>query len=276
GAGSGSVIPDSKPVTFQNAGTYYWQASYSGDAGNSATTSACNEIVAVAKNSPALTTTAGGTVVAGSPLTDAATLSGGASPAGTITFTLSDPNNTVVYTDHVTVGGNGTYTTSAGDNPGGFSPTSAGTYQWAASYSGDSNNTKATASAETQSAVYGFGGFTSPRPKPTLPKKPGSSIPVKFRLGSTAGQPISPAAAAALAAANDVKATLSGPGITTVPALCTWNSVNLFFQCNIKTPSGLLTGTAYQITAYENVTGTFVLAPTVSTATPNPESVYFK
>jgi hypothetical protein len=83
--------------------------------------------------------------------------------------------------------------------------------------------------------------------------------------------------AAALAAAKDVKATLSGPGITTVPALCTWNSVNLFFQCNIKTPSGVLTGTAYQITAYENVTGTFVIAPAVSTATTlNPESVYFK
>jgi hypothetical protein len=74
-----------------------------------------------------------------------------------------------------------------------------------------------------------------------------------------------------------VKATLSGPGITTVSAVCTWNSVGLFFQCNIKTPSGLLTGTTYQITADENVTGTFVTAPAVSSATtPNPESVLFK
>jgi hypothetical protein len=58
-----------------------------------------------------------------------------------------------------------------------------------------------------------------------------------------------------------VKATLSGPGITTVSALCTWNSLTLLFQCNIKTPSGLVTGTAYQITAQENVTGTFMTAP---------------
>ena len=171
---------------------------------------------------------------------------------------------------------NGTHTTAAGDNPGGFTPTTAGTYQWAASYSGDSNNTKATASAETQTAVYGFGGFLAPLPKSTQ-QKSGSTIPVKLRLTNTAGQPISPTAAAALAASNDVKATLSGPGISTVSAVCTWNNTALLFQCNIKTPSGLVTGTAYQITAYENITGTFTITPPVSTATtPNPEIIYFK
>ena len=60
---------------------------------------------------------------------------------GTITFTLYAPDGTtVVYTDHVTVNGNGVYTTTSGDNPGGYVPIVAGTYEWTASYSGDGNN----------------------------------------------------------------------------------------------------------------------------------------
>ena len=82
-----------------------------------------------------------------STLTDSATLSGGYNPTGTITFYLfapgvtpngSDSNN--VYSDTVTVSGNGTYTTAAGNQPGGYVPTTAGTYQWVAVYSGDTNN----------------------------------------------------------------------------------------------------------------------------------------
>ena len=73
-------------------------------------------------------------------LTDSATLSGGNSPAGTITFTLfRNGGATPVDTESVTVNGNGTYTT-----PTGFAlpatGTATGTYQWDASYGGDNNN----------------------------------------------------------------------------------------------------------------------------------------
>lgn len=85
------------------------------------------------------------------PLTDSATLSGGYNPSGTITFYLFAPgvtpnasNSNNVYSDVVTVSGNGTYTTSQGSNPGGYVPTSTGTYQWVAVYSGDSSNASAT------------------------------------------------------------------------------------------------------------------------------------
>ncbi len=44
----------------------------------------------------------------------------------------------------VTVSGNGTYSTAAGTNPGGYLPTATGTYQWVAVYSGDSGNNGAT------------------------------------------------------------------------------------------------------------------------------------
>ena len=45
-------IPDSKSVTFLNAGTFYWQAVYSGDANNKAATSPCNEILVVTSPPP--------------------------------------------------------------------------------------------------------------------------------------------------------------------------------------------------------------------------------
>src|SRR5205085_10876006 len=101
---------------------------------------------------------------------------------------------------------------------------------------------------------YGFGGFMSPLPKSTL-QKSGSTIPVKFVLTDASGQPIAATTAAALAAANSVEATLAGPNISPQTALCSWNSLFLYFQCNIKTPSGIKTGTSnpYAITASENL-----------------------
>jgi hypothetical protein len=95
----------------------------------------------VKKVSPGLTTTpskggTAGTVI----LNDAGTLAGGASPTGSITFNLYDPSHTdcsgtPAYTQTVTVSGNGSYSTSN------TTPAStAGTWSWTATYSGDSNN----------------------------------------------------------------------------------------------------------------------------------------
>lgn len=124
-------------------GTYQWVASYSGDANNDPVSGNFgDEPVMVGVTSLSLTTTPGATVILGSgnKLSDSATLSGGFNPGGTIVFTLYDPNDVAVYTDAVTVNGNGTYTTSTGTNPGGYLPSMLGTYQWVASYSGDANN----------------------------------------------------------------------------------------------------------------------------------------
>jgi hypothetical protein len=130
--------------------------------------------------------------------------------------------------------------------------------------------------------VYGFGGFMSPVPKSTMTYNAGSNIPVKFVLTNASGQPIAASTASALASGGNVKATLSGPNSTTVvsSALCSWNATGLYFQCNVKTPSGLRTGksNAYMITALENVGGGFVTAPpyTNTAADANPETIYFK
>src|SRR5262249_6212512 len=100
-------------------GTDYWVATYNGDSNNNAVTSGTAlEPVTITSITPAINTVPGGTVLLGSgvKLSDSAVLSGGFNPGGTITFTLYDPTNAVVYTDVVTVSGNGSYNTSVGTN----------------------------------------------------------------------------------------------------------------------------------------------------------------
>lgn len=71
---------------------------------------------------------------------DSAVLIGQTSPTGTIIFDLFDSSDlecsgTPIYTETVTVSGNGTYTTVTG-----YTPTIPGLYHWRATYSGDENN----------------------------------------------------------------------------------------------------------------------------------------
>jgi hypothetical protein len=69
-------------------------------------------------------------------LNDSASLSGGYSPTGTITFTLYD-GATQVDSETATVTGNGMYSTTTGYT---VPATGAGDYTWDASYGGDGNN----------------------------------------------------------------------------------------------------------------------------------------
>jgi uncharacterized repeat protein (TIGR01451 family) len=130
-------------------GTYQWNASYSGDSNNSAASdnNAANERVTVNSASPAITTSPNPTSVTlglgTETLTDTATLAGGFHPTGTVTFTLFyNGGATPVDTETVSVNGNGTYVT-----PTGFTlprtGTVTGTYQWDATYTGDTNNNTA-------------------------------------------------------------------------------------------------------------------------------------
>jgi len=143
-SGAGSYpSPAFVPTT---AGTYRWIASYSGDANNAAVAGACgdaNETVVITQVTPSMSTTASAGGVVGVSVTDTANLSGGASPTGTITFRLYGPSATAVCTagnlvftsNAIPVNGNGSYPSAPG-----FAPTTAGTYRWIASYSGDANN----------------------------------------------------------------------------------------------------------------------------------------
>ena len=134
------------PVTFTPGaiGTYHWIASYGGDGNNAPIAGACGdagENDTVIKASPAIATTANESVVVGNAINDTATLTGGVSPTGTITFNLyatADCSGQALHTETVTVNGNGSYPATA------YTPANVGTYHWIASYGGDAKNNSAT------------------------------------------------------------------------------------------------------------------------------------
>lgn len=149
--------PSAYPITAP--GTYEWVASYSGDTYNTATASSCGDAaVTVAMASPTVATTPSSptVVTVGAKINDAATLAGGyglvttGNKKGTVTFTLYNITTegatpTCAATDQVFQDPNENITANTGDTGGTassskFSTTSAGLYQWVASYSGDANN----------------------------------------------------------------------------------------------------------------------------------------
>jgi hypothetical protein len=137
------VVPDSNGIQFNSAGTFYWQAVYTGDANNDGATSVCTtEQLVIGKNSPSIST------AQNLIPNDDATIAGATSSAGgTITFNLFDPSDATcsgapALTQTVNVSGNGTYSTTNTT----FIASATGTWRWQVDYSGDGNN-DATSSA---------------------------------------------------------------------------------------------------------------------------------
>jgi len=131
------TVPDSNAITFNNAGTFYWQAVYSGDGNNLGATSPCtSEQLVISPNKPSIAT------AQNLIPNDAATISGVTSNAGgTVTFDLFSPSDatcsgTPALTQQVTVNGNGTYKTTNST----FIASATGEWRWQVIYSGDSNN----------------------------------------------------------------------------------------------------------------------------------------
>src|SRR5579859_3919652 len=131
------------------AGTWHWQAVYSGDKSNKGVSSTRDsEPVVVSMADPTIGTTPNPrSALVGDTLNDTATLGGGYHPTGAITFTLYNPSDAAVHTESITVSGNGDYSTSAGHIAG-----VDGTWHWKAEYSGDANN-KAKASVMADEPV---------------------------------------------------------------------------------------------------------------------------
>ncbi|HEY3550358.1 MAG TPA: hypothetical protein VGK69_04835 [Gaiellaceae bacterium] len=145
--------PSSVKLTL--VGTYTWSASYSGDSlNNGAVDNGDNESVTSIKASPSITTKAtvtGNGVVGTDSTSDSATVTGGDSPAGTIQFSITDPNgHKTAVGGTVTVNGDGTY-----NAPSSVSLALVGTYTWSASYSGDSLNNGAVDNGDNESVTTG-------------------------------------------------------------------------------------------------------------------------
>ena len=116
---------------------------------------------------PTVTTTpsAGGTVNS-VVLNDSATLSGGSSPGGSITFDLYSPSQTCgsgapAYTQTVTVSGNGSYSTTNT-----VAANAAGTWSWTAMYSGDSANNGASSTCGQETVKVTADGRRDPAKAP--------------------------------------------------------------------------------------------------------------
>ena len=127
-------------------GTYDWLATYSGDANNVPATHACGlEIVVITPppGTPGISTapSAGGPVA--TVVSDTATLSGGASPSGTVSFSLYGPGDTTCTGPDLTAGlaGFKNVPLALGKAAsGGYTTNSVGTFRWVATYSGDAHN----------------------------------------------------------------------------------------------------------------------------------------
>jgi len=139
---TGGVVPDSNLVSLSTPGTYYWQASYSGDAYNDPSTSTCGSEIEYVQ-APTVTTTAlpGGSpsVIPTTPMTDTATLTGveSSEAGGTMTYTVySDSACSVVAADGGTMPVTGGVVPDS--NPVALS--TPGIYYWQASFSGDKLN----------------------------------------------------------------------------------------------------------------------------------------
>jgi hypothetical protein len=133
------------------AGTYNWEASYSGDTNNDPVSSPCSsETVSVTKATPTITTQTSGLTIIGNPISDTAFVSGGFDPTGSVTFTLYGPADPTCK--HAVV------STTSGDLSGGEATSGsvlvgAGTYEWVATYTGDSNNNVVSSPCGSESQV---------------------------------------------------------------------------------------------------------------------------
>jgi uncharacterized repeat protein (TIGR01451 family) len=137
----------------ENAGTYYWVASFSGDSNNHEFTSGCNdEPVVVAPNSPGISTllssSAGND---GAKVHDSSTLSGATADAGgTVTYSVyADAECTSKFAD----GGTVAVTNGVVPNSNDVTFNTPGTFYWQASYSGDSNNKAAVSECTDEQLV---------------------------------------------------------------------------------------------------------------------------
>ncbi len=137
------VVPDSPGWTPGSAGTDYFVASYSGDANNAPAISGCSaEPVTVSPNAPTISTQLSATTVGiGGTVYDTATLAGATTSAGgTVTYSVY---SSASCSGLISTLGPLTVTSGSVPNSPTWTATSAGTYYFVASYSGDPNNTPA-------------------------------------------------------------------------------------------------------------------------------------
>ncbi len=204
--GSGNFVASSGPYTPTAVGRYQWIASYGGDGSNEAIAGTCkaaNEASVVAKQQPAISTSATASVLLSQSISDTATLSGATATAtGSFTFKLYGPFTgndattdtcvdsgtganlvtTITPIGIGTVNGSGNFVASSGP----YTPTAVGRYQWIASYGGDGSNEAiaGTCKAANEASVVGKAPSTIATAQKLTPQ---DSVTVSATAGGTPG-----------------------------------------------------------------------------------------
>jgi len=143
-------VPDSANFTPSAAGSYSFQAVYSGDGDNNGASSVCSTEQLLVKTNPGITTTLSATAISlGGTVHDSASLSGATSDAGgTVHYAAYAGANTCTGTDLL----NDTEPVTNGSvaDSANFTPAASGTYSFQAVYSGDAKNNGATSVCSTE------------------------------------------------------------------------------------------------------------------------------
>src|SRR6266699_1472760 len=148
--GAGNSVPASSSLTPPSAGSFAFNATYSGDTNNNRVSSAC-EPLAVTKQTPSITTAINlsSTVTVGASVTDQATLTGGypsTGVTGSVTYAFFSNGacaGTPTSISTLTVGAGNSVPTSTS-----VTPTSAGNFAFNATYGGDVSNNRVSSSCE--------------------------------------------------------------------------------------------------------------------------------
>jgi len=232
---AGGTLPASVPTTLDTAGTYYWQASYSGDSANEPSVSPCGSetetVTAAATSVPATSLSGGGssgpsiTVPAGTPVTDTATLSGpvASSATGTVTYNVySDSACTKLASPGLAepITTEGTLPASAP-----VTLTTAGTYYWQASYSGDASDQASASACDEVETVTAVAASTSVATSLSGGGKSGTAVSVP------AGTPVTDSAA------------LSGANVATATGTVTYSVYSNASCTTLAKPAGSVTVT---------------------------------
>jgi len=132
------VAPNSAPQTFDTAGSFSWNAVYSGDANNGGATSVCEPLTVNKANPVIATSLLSNPITVGGSVADSATLTNSFQAGGTVTYSFFT-GSTCSGTGTI-VGSPVTVTNNVVPNSASQTFTTAGTVSWSAVYSGDANN----------------------------------------------------------------------------------------------------------------------------------------
>jgi hypothetical protein len=151
---NGVATSKSNPYTTTAIGTDYWVATFNGDANNLPSSSGLTEEpVTVIKATPSIVTdaSAGGTV--GVSISDTATVSGGYSPTGTVTFNLYAPGVDPTTGQPIFTDANEPLLSGGVAKSTSYATTAVGTYHWVATYNGNDTDNSVSSGATDEPAV---------------------------------------------------------------------------------------------------------------------------